>query len=733
MAVALEQFVKQIEDSGVIAPGKLDNFVPPKAHPKDAQELARQLVQSKQLTRFQAQEIYQGRAKSLILGNYTILDKIGAGGMGQVFKAEHRRMKRVVAIKMLPKAVTQDALAVARFQREVEAAAKLRHSNIVATDDADEAAGVHFLVMEYVEGADLSALVKKDGPLSVSKALNCILQTARGLEFAHAEGVVHRDIKPANLLLDRKGTVKILDMGLARISAGADAATQAELTGTGAVMGTIDYMAPEQALSTKHADARADIYSLGCTLHYLLTGKAIFDGDTLMAKLLAHREQPIPSLGPAVPDELQAIFERMVAKDAADRYQEMGPLVADLEFCSASLSAPDSVLGSPPTSTSANRGGLTFLNSNATSIARRKSTAGKQLAQGKSAKWRKLAVAGAVFLALALAGAAGLLYRARTAPGTLRIEIDQPDALVQVIGDDGKVEIEQTAAQQSIDLSLPPGRHRFKVEKEGYEPFEEDVELPPGGSQSLQARLPRLFRNDTLYEPDFKRWLAETAKLPAQEQIAAVNQKLHELNPQLKTDLTGPNGVGTPIVADGVVTELRLSVDEVENIAPLRAMSHLKSATFLGSFPGAGKLADLSPLRGMPLTDLLIGSGWLIDLSQLRGMPLTNLHILRCEVYDLAPLAGMQLQRFHCHAPAVSDLSPLRGMPLREFRCVDLEALRDLSPLEGMPLTASVQIDGSGRLRPDTSGRARPLTDFLCLGTLVRDLSPLNGECRSDA
>ncbi len=142
MAVALEQFMKQLADSGVIAPGKLENFVPPKAHPKDAQELARQLVQSKHLTKFQAQEIYQGRAKSLILGNYTIVDKIGAGGMGQVFKAEHRRMHRLVAIKMLPKNVMQDPATIARFQREVEAAAKLGHPDIVAAQVFDEANGI---------------------------------------------------------------------------------------------------------------------------------------------------------------------------------------------------------------------------------------------------------------------------------------------------------------------------------------------------------------------------------------------------------------------------------------------------------------------------------------------------------------------------------------------------------------------------------------------------------------
>ena len=207
--------------------------------------------------------------------------------MGQVFKAEHRRMKRVVAIKMLPPAVTKDAAAVARFQREVEAAAKLSHPNIVAAYDADEANGVHFLVMEYVEGKDLSALVKKDGPLPVAKAVDYVLQAAEGLEFAHGEGVVHRDIKPANLLLDKKGAVKILDMGLARIERPlAMPPLQAELDRhAAAIMGTVDYMAPEQAHGHAHADARADIYSLGCTLHYLLTGRPPYGGDTVLKRL----------------------------------------------------------------------------------------------------------------------------------------------------------------------------------------------------------------------------------------------------------------------------------------------------------------------------------------------------------------------------------------------------------------------------------------------------------------
>ena len=145
--------------------GKLENFIPPKANPKSVEELVRELVKQNHLTKFQAQQVAVGKAKALILGGYTILDKIGAGGMGQVFKAQHRRMDRIVAIKMLPAAMMKDAAAVARFEREVRAAAKLEHHNIVTAHDADQANGVHFLVMQYVEGSDLSALVKKHGPL----------------------------------------------------------------------------------------------------------------------------------------------------------------------------------------------------------------------------------------------------------------------------------------------------------------------------------------------------------------------------------------------------------------------------------------------------------------------------------------------------------------------------------------------------------------------------------------
>ncbi len=338
MDVALKEFVSQIEDSGILLPGMLEDFLPPKAPPQDVHQLARELIKRRQLTKFQAQEIYRGKAKSLLLGNYTILDKVGAGGMGEVFKAEHRRMKRIVAIKMLPKSLMKTAAAVARFQREVEAASKLLHPNIVSAFDADEANGVHFLVMEFVEGADLSALVKKNGPLSIEQAVNCVLQAAKGLEAAHKKGIVHRDVKPANVLLDNEDTIKLLDMGLARLQGriSGDATTQAELTGSGMMMGTVDYMAPEQALDSKRADARADIYSLGCTLYYLLTGKPMYGGNTPIERLLAHREQPIPGLpcrGDTISQQVEAVFRKMVAKKVEDRYQSVSDVLTDLERC----------------------------------------------------------------------------------------------------------------------------------------------------------------------------------------------------------------------------------------------------------------------------------------------------------------------------------------------------------------------------------------------------------------
>jgi serine/threonine protein kinase len=241
-------------------------------------------------------------------------------------------MKRTVALKLLPPKLVQDAAAVKRFEREVEAAARLVHPNIVQAYDAGEVDHTPYLVTEYVPGEDLAALVHAHGPLPLELALSCIAQAAAGLEYAHEQGIVHRDIKPANLLLDKRGMVKVLDMGLARFEAESNPSRD-DLTGPAQVLGTVDYMAPEQAVSTRSVDARADLYSLGATFWFLLTGRPLYDGETSVAKLLAHQTQPIPDLQqacPGTPASVAALLERLVAKKPDDRLGSMSELLQEL-------------------------------------------------------------------------------------------------------------------------------------------------------------------------------------------------------------------------------------------------------------------------------------------------------------------------------------------------------------------------------------------------------------------
>ncbi|MFH1919191.1 MAG: protein kinase [Planctomycetota bacterium] len=342
MAVSLEQFVENLIRSGLFSAAELaafQNKLAPEKRPKDAQGLARELNRAGKLTKYQAAQVYQGKTRGLVLGDYVILDEIGHGGMGQVCQAWRRERDRTVAVKVLPAKAMQSPQAVERFHREVKAAARLEHPNIVAAYDAGEAEGIHFLVMQYVEGQDLAHAVAERGPLPVEEAVGYVIQAARGLEYAHRQGVVHRDIKPGNLLLDSEGAVKVLDMGLARMDQPAratDPTAPDALTASGQVMGTYDYMAPEQAQDTHSADHRADIYSLGCTLYRLVTGRKPYVGETPVQILLAHCQDPIPSLCDLREDvspKLDAVSQKMLAKNPADRQQSMGEVIADLEGC----------------------------------------------------------------------------------------------------------------------------------------------------------------------------------------------------------------------------------------------------------------------------------------------------------------------------------------------------------------------------------------------------------------
>jgi serine/threonine-protein kinase len=337
--VSRAEFAQSLAESGLLDAA----VVVPDSAP-DGAAAAHRLVEGGKLTRYQADAVLDKRFGDLRIGNYDILDRLGAGGMGTVFKAHHRRMKRVVALKVLTPGVARSERFADRFQREVETIARLTHPNIVMAFDADEGEAGPFLVMEFVDGRDLASEVEKSGPLSVADAVDRIVQAARGLEYAHARGIVHRDIKPGNILRNADGVVKVADLGLARLTApdGVPGWTTS-LTEAGMVVGTAEYMSPEQAVDSGEVDHRADVYSLGCTLYFLLIGHAPYQATSIMALLLKHRDAPIPRVRdarPAVPPELEAVCRRMIAKSPEDRYQSMTEVVRELERV-RSLLSPD--------------------------------------------------------------------------------------------------------------------------------------------------------------------------------------------------------------------------------------------------------------------------------------------------------------------------------------------------------------------------------------------------------
>jgi tRNA A-37 threonylcarbamoyl transferase component Bud32 len=284
------------------------------------------------------------------LGTYELLEKLGEGGMGAVYKARHTKLGRIMAVKVLSHHALKDANAIARFEREMLAVGGIHHPNIVQAFDAGEANGVHYLAMEYVDGKDLQAHLEEKGPLSIVSACKVIQQAAKGMAAAHALGLVHRDLKPGNLFVTKTGQVKVLDLGLALVPSGEN---QAALTSNGSWFGTPDYMAPEQWESTHHVDARADLYALGCTLFCLLVGRPPYGTEvnaTTASKMIAHSVNESPDLQvarPAVPQELALLYKRLMAKKPEDRLataqelvEQLNPFVSKKESSGIKTPAP---------------------------------------------------------------------------------------------------------------------------------------------------------------------------------------------------------------------------------------------------------------------------------------------------------------------------------------------------------------------------------------------------------
>jgi eukaryotic-like serine/threonine-protein kinase len=322
-------FLDLCRKSGVVEEARLTAVAG--SRPETPMAAAKALMRVGVLTKFQATQLLAGKYKGLKFDRLKLLDRIGSGGMGTVFLCEHTGLRKQVAVKVLPPDQAGDEGTRERFFREARAAAALDHPNIVRVHDANSTGGVHYIVMEYVEGRDLQTHLNKYGPIPYEKACTYVAQAALGLQHAAEKGIVHRDIKPANLLVDKDGVVKVLDMGLARFRADEKDNLTAKYD-RGAILGTADYMAPEQIIASSQVDGRADIYALGVTLYALINGKPPFSGNNTQ-KMAGHTSIKATSLTQIrreVPKGLSAVVDKMMAKSPDERYQTPAEVVAAL-------------------------------------------------------------------------------------------------------------------------------------------------------------------------------------------------------------------------------------------------------------------------------------------------------------------------------------------------------------------------------------------------------------------
>ena len=440
------------------------------------------------------------------LGEFRLLAKMRSGGMGQVYKAQHTRLKKTVALKVLSAERTSDLHSVLRFTRKMEAIGQLDHPNIVQAYDARDIDGVHVLVMEYIDGKDLSRVVERVGPLKIADACELVRQAALGLQYAYEHGLVHRDIKPSNLMVSGKGQLKILDLGLALLDTGVPQG--AELTSPGSAIGTADYMAPEQVSDAHSVDIRADIYALGCTLYKLLTGQAPFGSPqyaTHAEKLVGHLKgtpPPVRELRDDVSPELAAVIERMMCKSPTDRFAtpaEVAEAMAsftsgcDLPALAAeahaaaerALAAERSLSGTQPFANSA------VVDTDATGLAMHSKPRVAMAAppcnfadsDRVKSRWNRrrrfwiAACAAAMFASVLF----GVFIKLQTREGELTVIMDDPDATLQVLSEKNEVVIQRKGEKGTVTIGLAQGKGRLRAVKGGVELFSQEFSLSSGG------------------------------------------------------------------------------------------------------------------------------------------------------------------------------------------------------------------------------------------------------------
>ncbi|WP_165226573.1 serine/threonine-protein kinase [Aquisphaera insulae] len=337
-------FLATLELSGVLSDSEIRAIRKGVGRNDDPQAVASRLVEGGNLTEFQAGRLLLGKSSGLVFNRYVLLDRIGLGAMGRVFKARHRLMDRVVALKVVLPAHATSSNAVNRFFREMKIVGLLDHPNVVRAFDADQFEGSPFIVMEYLEGEDLEKALRRRGILPPDEVVGYMAQAAWGLAHAHEKGVIHRDIKPTNLFLTNTGFVRVLDLGLGAFVGVSSAKTEPHDTDEGFVVGTTDYMSPEQ-LSGESMDARTDLFSLGCAMYRLLTGKYAFPGATKMDRMLRRVSQPhvpITEIRPDLSLPLVRAIDRLLALRAEDRFESAGEVAEALESLLPKADRPSS-------------------------------------------------------------------------------------------------------------------------------------------------------------------------------------------------------------------------------------------------------------------------------------------------------------------------------------------------------------------------------------------------------
>jgi serine/threonine protein kinase len=531
----------------------------------DAANWLDSLAQAGSITPFQQSMILSGNGRRLRIGDYRLESRIGAGGMGEVFLGYQPSMDRQVAIKVLDSRLMSEPELVQRFEREVKLTGKLLHAHVVTAFDAGHDDDRYFLVMEYVDGASLDIIARGAGPMSVADALCCGIQAAQGLAYAHANGIVHRDVKPGNLLLSRQGVIKVLDLGLARFREAAaelqtDAATN--LSHSGHMLGTVDYLSPEQALDPRQADERSDIYSLGCTLCRLLTGSPPYPQGSMMQRILAHREAPVPSLkqrNSELPDAVAAIVERMIAKRPEDRYATMNEVAEALR-----QAAPEPLpLDLRPAATahidSVRRPADPTAETVVKSMAETSSRAGLPAAGGpattrlavppgdkssRSVRNRWIAAAAGV-VGVGLIVMATIILRWEVEGGTVLLEVHEPNALVLI---DGQQRLIVEDAGKIYRVTADPGTRRVSVRlPDGTEIFGEDIEVQSG-------------QDTPVFEVEFE----------APDPPDPSNDATAQISPDSDTEAT-PQFIGEP----GVLTVSQTGLAQFKSIRD--ALSQVKS------------------------------------------------------------------------------------------------------------------------------------------------------------